>query len=283
MYRRVLITVGLGLTLLAGCGPLNPGTIITTSSNANLRVLNGSPGATGTNAFSATLDSATGPALATNLAYKNVAPYASITAANHSVVITSTTSAFQPLTCGVGVLQPGFNYTVVVAGNPNSTSPSTGLQCQVFQEPPYAGTTTTGNFALHNASPEANANGDSILTIGTFPAASPTSFGALIGSSPMFNATPTQTITTFTSALSLNASSTGIGFWVTPQHVTPATGNLLATLLPSQAVAASNSQPVSDPQNLFPTSNLVNLSIYAVDAPAGSPTVFNLVGVFEGV
>lgn len=284
MSRRVWITVGLGLALLAGCGPLNPGTIISTGGNANVRVLNGSPGTT----INATLDSATGGQLASALAYEKVAAYASITASNHSVFVTSTTSAFPTLTCPVGVLTAGYDYTVVVAGNPASGSAvgtGTALQCQVFLEPPYAGTATVGNFQLHHASPAANADGYTVLSIYSYPTASPTSYSSTPLGSAQFNATPTSTITTFSTALTLNSSTGGVGFAVSPQTMTPAQGNGKTQLfLPQNGIAASNSATVSDPSNLFPTSNLVNLSIYAVDAPyTGSPVPYNLVGVFEGI
>jgi hypothetical protein len=66
--------------------------------------------------------------------------------------------------------------------------------------------------------------------------------------------------------------------------VAPVAGSAhTAFFLPSAGIAASSSQTVTDTTNLFPTSNLVNLSIYAVDAPAGSTAPFELVGVFEGV
>jgi hypothetical protein len=200
LYRRVFVTAGLGLALLAGCGPLNPGTISTGTSNANVRVLNGSPNQT----ISATLDTSTGSQMATSLAFEKVAPYASVSAVNHSLVVSSTSSAFAPLTCPIGILTPGYNYTVVVAGNATSSSSSTGLQCQVFLEPPYAGTTTTGNFQIHNASPAAAANGYAILSIGTYPVGT-TTYGTAIGSSPTFNATPTATITSYATTLTLNS------------------------------------------------------------------------------
>jgi hypothetical protein len=279
-----LISVSLGLAVLAGCGPLNPGSILTTSSgNANIRVLNGSPNA-GT--ITATLDSATGPAVATTLAYPNVAAYQSIASGNHALVITSTTNTFTQKTCAVGLLNAGLGYTVVLAGSATSQSMNTQLQCQVFQEPGYAGTTTTGYFSLHNASPAANANGYSTLSIGTYPTASPTTFSTVL-TSAAFNTTPAATITTLLTA-PVNASSGGIGFWVVPQGTTPAVGSAtMATFLPANGLLASaNPQgtKASDATNLFPTSNLVNLSIYAVDAASGSAgPPFTLVGVFEGV
>jgi hypothetical protein len=282
LFRRVLLPLSLGLAMLAGCGPLNPGTITTGTTNANLRVLNGSPNQTVT----AQLDSATGATLATNLAYASVAPFQQVSAVNHSVVITSTTSAFTQQTCGIGVLQPGGNYTVVFAGKANQASSSIGLQCQVFLEPAYAGTSSVGNFSLHNASPAANANGYTTLTIGTYPytGATPSNFGSTIGSSPPFNSTAGVISSFAAGPLAINSSTTGIGFWVTPQGVTPAAGSAnLATFLPSTGIAASSGQPVTtDPTNLFPTSNLVNLSIYAVDSASGS-VPFQLVGIYEGI
>jgi hypothetical protein len=221
--------------------------------------------------------------MATSLAFEKVAPYISVSAVNHSLVVSSTSSVFAPLTCPIGILTPGYNYTVVVAGNATSSSSTTGLQCQVFLEPPYAGTTTTGNFQIHNASPAANANGYSILSIGTYPFGT-TNYGTAIGSSPAFNTNPTQAITSYATALTLNSSTTGIGFWVSQQGNPPAAGSAhSAFFLPSAGIAASSSQPVTDATNLFPTSNLVNLSIYAVDAPTGSAAPFELVGVFEGI
>jgi hypothetical protein len=285
LYRRVLMTVSLGLAVLAGCGPLNPGTLVNTNSgSANLRVLNGSPNA-GT--ITATLDSATGPAVVTALAYPNVAAYQGIAAGNHALVITSTTNAFTPMTCPVGLLNSGFSYTMVLAGNAALQSGNTKVQCQVFQEPFYGGTTTSGNYALHNASPAANANGYATLSIGTYPTASPTTFGSVLGTAA-FNTTPSTTITNLSTPLSLSASSNGVGFWVVPQGTTPAVGSAtMATFLPANGLLASaNPQgtKASDSTNLFPTSNLLNLSIYAVDAASGSAgPPFTLVGVFEGV
>jgi hypothetical protein len=105
--------------------------------------------------------------------------------------------------------------------------------------------------------------------------------------SAAFNTTPAATITTLLTA-PVNASSGGIGFWVVPQGTTPAVGSAtMATFLPANGLLASaNPQgtKASDATNLFPTSNLVNLSIYAVDAASGSAgPPFTLVGVFEGV
>lgn len=282
MLRRVLIAASLGLVVLAGCGPLNPGTIVTTNGgNANLRVLQGSPDTT---PIDAKLDASALVTPSGGLAYGHFTGYSSIAAGSHSLAIYPTGQTTASMTCALGLLNAGQNYTVVLAGKKAAGAPgtSTGPQCQIFAEPVYAAVTSPqGNISLHYASPAAFAAGDVALSIGTFtpntttynPSVGASTFTAETSGSALSSVTP-LTITGVTSA-------PGIGFWVASP---PATGtgptSVLATILPSQGQAGgSGATGAADTGNLFPQSPLVNFAIYAVDGPAGQ--LIQLFGVFD--
>lgn len=280
MFRRILIAASLGLAALAGCGPLNPGTIITTNGgNANVRVLQGSPDTT---PIDAKLDASAALTAAGGLAYGKFTGYSSVASGSHSLAIYPTGQTTATMTCPLGLLNAGQNYTVVIAGkHAAGLATSTGLQCQIFAEPAYASLTSPqGNISLHYASPAASAAGDVALSIGTFQPGT-TTYGASVGAST-FTAQSGGSAVSSVTALTITGvtSAPGIGFWVAslPQGTTTPT-SVLGTILPSQGqTGASGSSGASDTANAFPQSPLVNFAIYAVD---GQNSVVQLFGVFD--
>jgi hypothetical protein len=280
LYRRILIAASLGLVVLAGCGPLNPGTIITTNGgNANVRVLQGSPDTT---PVDAKLDGSTALTPAGGLGYGKFTSYASIASGSHSLAILPTGQTTATMRCALGLLNAGLNYTVVIAGKQSAgTGTSTGLQCQIFSEPAYpAVTSPQANISLHYASPAASAAGDVALSIGAFPPGT-IAYKASVGASTFTAPTSGSAVSSVT-PLTITGVTTapGIGFWVAslPSGTTTPT-TVLATILPSQGqTGASGSSGASDTGNIFPQSPLVNFAIYAVDGQTGLVQLF---GVFD--
>ncbi|HYZ16119.1 MAG TPA: DUF4397 domain-containing protein [Candidatus Acidoferrum sp.] len=284
-----MIAACLGLAALAGCGPLNPGTIITTNGgNANVRVLQGSPD---TPTVDAKLDGSTALTPSGGLAYGKFTGYASIASGSHSLAIYPTGQSTATFTCPLGVLNAGVGYTIVIAGKQAAgKGTSTGLQCQIFGEPAYPSVTSPqANISLHYASPAASAAGNVALSIGTFTPGT-TTYNASVGASTFTAQTSGSAVSNGT-ALTITGVTTapGVGFWVAAPPTSGSTPtSVLATILPSQGQAgASGSSGASDTGNIFPQSPLVNFAIYAIDAPAGatSPsgaqTPITLVGVFD--
>jgi hypothetical protein len=287
LYRRVLVAAGLALAALAGCGPLNPGTIIATNGgNFNLRVLQGSPDVDTASTIDARLDSATGALLGTSIGYGKMTAYSPIGSGAHSLVVEAAGGTTPIMTCSLGALTPGANYTVVVAGKfaAGVQTATTSLQCQVFAEPIYPTVTSpSANIAFHHAAPSAVTAGGTVLSIGTYPQNAPTTYTGW-GTAQFANPVSGVAFTT-ASYVTINGSATapGIGFYTAPSNGTTAPPTTVwSTLSPSQVNSAgvSGLTGTADTGNLFPTSGIMNFSLYAIDAQTGSTPV-TLVGVFD--
>ncbi|HYZ16019.1 MAG TPA: DUF4397 domain-containing protein, partial [Candidatus Acidoferrum sp.] len=179
MLRSALLALAASFAVaLTGCGPLQNSVTGTGSSEANLRLIDGSPDA---GPLDFRIDSTTGLLAASGATYGTVAPFVQVSGVAHLVEVLPAGGTTATLTCQTPAMAPGTNYTVVVAGSANqAVGSATGLRCQFFTEPAFA--TPSGSYTInvhHAAVLFANA-GTSAISFGTFPPGT-TNFGGVGG------------------------------------------------------------------------------------------------------
>lgn len=269
LFARLAIVGALGIAL-SGCGgssgtplpngaaPNGVGGGAINATASQFRFIDGSPDAGNIDIY---FD---GAKVATNVAYKTITAYLTVSSAAHTVAAYATGGTTTVVLPPTTIAPAGPRTTVVLVGqtgNGNKGLVTFGESTAV----PAAG---QGAVIFHHAAPSV-----------VLPASAPLAFG----SETAALTTPTVLIPTTAykalnraSPLPANASNPGVGiaFYVA-LTATPTVP--LATLLPSAAVGGT-----ADTTNTFPYSNAPNqpnLAVYAIDA-AGVGNVA-LVGVFD--
>jgi hypothetical protein len=278
LFARLLLSLAVVSYMLgsAGCGPLS-GNVATSTSNANVRVIHGSPDA---GAVDVRLNTTTGQVLAAGIKYGSVGAYAAIPSGSYSMVILPPGGSTAKLTCAGATIAQG-SYTIVVGGTvAKGVGTSAGLQCELFGEPTFS--TPAGDYTLsiHHASPAAAALGDSTISFGTFTP------GSTAYNVPNGTATYTGSIVSglvggsyYTYVASGVTTAPGVGFWIGAQtSIQPS--SVLSTILPTAGQAgASGANGTTDTGDLLPFNSLVNFSLYLVDGTSG--TTSELIGAFD--
>ena len=277
---QLLIAALASAALATSCGPLADAvTSSTSSTNASVRIVHGSPDAGN---LDVKLDSATGTALIISAAYGAVGSYASVTAGSHNVAVLPAGGSTVSLTCTSPALSTGTKYTIVIAGTAAKGYGTTlGVQCQVFAEATFSTPAGDYTFAVHHASPAANAAGYGVLSFGPFspgsstyqPPAGTATFTAALSSSTAPGTVATDVAIGVTDA-------PGVGFWFAPQTSTAPT-SVLTAIRPSQGLAgATGVSGTSDSGDLLPyNSSLINFSVYVVDGQNGA--TLHAIGAFD--
>lgn len=275
-----LLIAALTSVLATSCGPLADAvTSSTSSSNASVRIVHGSPDAGN---LDVKLDSAIGTALITSAAYGAVGSYVSVTAGSHNVALLPAGGTTASLTCTSPSLSAGTKYTIVVVGVAAKGYGTTlGVQCQVFAEATFSTPSGDYTLAVHHASPAANAAGYGVLSFGPFSPGSgayQSPAGSAAFTAPISYSTATGTIVTDV-AIGV-ADAPGVGFWFAPQTSTAPT-SILTAIRPSQGVAgAAGVNGSSDSGDLLPyNSSLINFSVYVVDGQNGAAV--HAIGAFD--
>lgn len=278
MRVRLLLTIAVVWFALdsAGCGPL-AGTVAQTTTNANVRVIHGSPDA---GAVDVRLNTTTGQVLAAAIKYGSVGAYASVPSGSYSIVILPAGGSTAKLTCAGATIAQG-NYTIVVGGTvAKGVGTSAGLQCELFGEPTFS--TPSGDYTLsiHHASPAAAAIGDSTISFGTFAPGS-TAYNLPNGTASYTGSIVTGLVSGsyYTYVASGVTTPPGVGFWIGAQtSIQPS--SVLSTILPTAGQAgASGATGATDTGDLLPFNSLVNFSLYLVDGTGGATS--KLIGAFD--
>jgi Domain of unknown function (DUF4397) len=314
--RRFAFVCAIGACILAACGNNNLlGT--TTATQSAIRFINGSPDLGPVDIY---LNGTGSTATTTGLAYKSATTLYYQNSQSYTVTVTPTGSKTASIACGTPSLAANTRYTVVIAGKatPNST-PNDGLQCQIFAETIYSLPVGQFQLAFHNASPAlaAAAPVGGGTGFGLFTNSMPPVYNVEAGPIATFTA-PTSGVA---NGVAVNAlvpgveTAPGIGVYASVASSNGAPNpptTVQATLLPSQLqngyISAITTTPACpDAGNFYPiqtpsptptpasttpptpsptpsplctaVSNV--MSVYAIDAPTGSSTVANLVGVSD--
>ena len=279
MRARLLLTLTIVSFTLgsAGCGPL-AANVAQTTSNANIRVIHGSPDA---GAVDVRLNTTTGQVLAGGVKYGGVGAYAAIPSGSYSIVILPAGGSTAKLTCAGASLAGGTNYTIVVGGTvAKGVGTSAGLQCELFGEPTFS--TPSGDYTLsiHHASPAAAAIGDSTVSFGTFTPGS-TAYNVPNGTATYFGSIVSGLVSGsyYTYVASGVTTAPGVGFWIGAQtSIRPS--SVLSTILPTAGqTGASGANGTTDTGKLLPFNSLVNFSLYLVDGASGATS--ELIGAFD--
>ena len=310
--------LGIAAAAIAGCGgsgssstPSLSQPTSQTAGSAYVRLLNGSPDASGGGVI--TVDGPAGQLIGT-VPYMQISPYATFQAGLRMAVTVHSPSWQHLLTCTTPyAFAVGGSYTVVVAGQDTGTG-NQGLQCQLFAEPYALPSPGSGQVIFHHASPTAFFNNQPTLQFGTFTPGSP-SPPAL--SPPLGTVTFVTTLTLGTAAAvpfatMIPASSAGgIGFYInasptpspasppgqtptpTPTPIPGATATPTPTMTPEVTVLPMNAQlatganlpqnsgALPDPSNTFPLGTSTTFSIYVIDVKQGSTPPFTAIGVID--
>jgi hypothetical protein len=277
--RRLLFTLAVvSFTLgFAGCGPL-AGTVAQTTTNANVRIVHGSPDA---GAVDVRLNTTTGEAIASTIKYGSVGAYAAIPSGSYSIVILPAGGSTAKLTCATVSLAGGTNYTIVVGGTvAKGVGTSAGLQCELFGEPTFS--TPSGDYTLsiHHASPAAAAIGDSTVSFGTFTPGS-TAYNLPSGTASYAGSIASGLVSGsyYTYVASGVTTAPGVGFWIGAQTAI-APSSVLSTILPTAGqTGASGANGTTDTGDLLPFNSLANFSLYLVDGANGATS--ELIGAFD--
>ena len=280
MLNRTQLTASVIVTMfaltLAACGG-SGSTTASSSGNASVRFINGSPDSGGIDVL------INGKAVVTNLTYRQISAYQTVLVGTSPLpqvafVQTGTqVNIFPALSSGAAQTfqlgaAPGTNLTIVVEGRQKVVG-SAGLNLGAFIEPTITNSAGTYSIVFHHASPLAALAAPNGLEVGSIQLGSSPAYarlGSILFSSSSSNQ---QSFFGLTSQTAVTGPP-GIGFYVAQ--------SLVATSTPVPVITPSPS-PSPSPTPTTTASPYVPVTIYAQiypgPSPAVQPTGFPIAGV----